>query len=64
MKCGNCHYGEHYFLVQEGEESIELVQCPFGDQVFRLPDKRCAQFPKRKEAERRDGYAEEIGKTD
>lgn len=64
MKCGNCHYGEHYFFIQEGEEPIELVQCPFGDQVFRFPDKRCAQFPKRKEAERRDGYAEEISKTD
>lgn len=64
MKCGNCHYGEHYTLTTEDEDSVELVQCPFGDQVFRFPDKRCAQFPKRKEAERRDGYAEEISETD
>lgn len=64
MKCGNCHYGEHYTLVIEDEEPVELVQCPYGDQVFRFPDKRCTHFPKRKEAERRDGYAEEISETD
>ena len=64
MKCGNCYYGKHYTLELDEYESVELVQCPFGDQIFRFPDKRCAQFPKRKEAERRDGYAEEISKTD
>lgn len=66
MKCRNCHYGEHYILISEDDinDDIELIQCPFGDQVFRFPDKRCAQFTKRKEAERRDGYAEEISKTD
>lgn len=61
MKCGNCYYGEHYVL--DIDKEIELVQCPFGDNVFRFPDKRCAQFPKRKEAERRDGYVEEISKV-
>ena len=62
MKCGNCYYGEHYVL--DVAEEIELVQCPFGDQVFRFPDKRCTHFPKRKEAERRDGYVEKISKID
>lgn len=65
MKCGNCQYGEHYILISEDtEDEIELVQCPFGDQVFRLSDKRCAQFLKRKEAERRDGYVEEVSEVD
>lgn len=62
MKCGNCYYGEHYVL--DIDKEIELIQCPFGDNMFRFPDKRCTKFQKRKEAERRDGYAEEIGKTD
>ena len=64
MKCGNCHYGEHFTLFVESNDPVELVQCPFGDQTLRLPDKRCTHFSKRKEAERRDGYAEEISETD
>ena len=59
MKGGNCHYGEHFIYESDDDinEPIELIQCPFGDKVFHLPEKRCSQFPKRKDAERRDGYA-------
>ena len=67
MKCGNCNYGEPYWLVPNdgiNKGCIKLIKCPFGDQVFRLPEKRCAQFPKRKEMERRDGYVEEDSETD
>lgn len=65
MKCRNCRYGEPCYIITDDEpEPILLVKCPFGDQVYRFGDKRCGQFIKRKEQERRDGYDEKVSEVD
>ena len=69
MKCKSCPFGEPYTLYPDSEdEPIDLVQCPFGEQVFHLADKRCIKFQERKDAMEAVGRSgedeEQISKTD
>lgn len=65
MKCRSCTLGEHYTLYPDsGDEPIELVQCPFGEQVFHLEDKRCCKIDLRRKFERGDSNVEENCETD
>lgn len=63
MKCLSCPYGDHYLVVpdevQDDEETegfIEVVQCPFGDQVFHVSSQRCSKFKQRKRTEEGNEY--------
>lgn len=67
MKCRTCTICEHYTLYptpDQGDEPIELVECPLGDKAFHLADKRCSKAYIRRELERSINNEEQDSKID